>query len=173
MVLEAVYEQDFLDSSYAYRPRRSAHLALTSMREGLMTMGGGWVLEVDIAGFFEELDHGHLHTFVRRRVRDGVLLRLIGKWLKAGVMEEGSVRRTSAGTPQGGVISPAPGRSPRFSDNCAICKESALAAGQGYFGPPPNSWPVSPIRVARCDRSYAVPDFVPGDSGSNCQPPDP
>jgi RNA-directed DNA polymerase len=106
MVLEAVYEQDFLDCSYAYRPGRSAHQALASMRDGVMKKRGEWVLEVDIVGFFEELDHEHLRTFVRRRVRDGVLLRLVGTWLKAGVMEEGSVRRTSAGTPQGGVISP-------------------------------------------------------------------
>ena len=106
MVLEAVYEQDFLDCSYAYRPGRSAHQASDSMREAVMQMNGGWVLEVDIQGFFEELDHGHLRTFVRRRVRDGVLLRLIGKWLKAGVMEEGCVMRPSSGTPQGGVISP-------------------------------------------------------------------
>ena len=106
MVLEAVYEQDFLDCSYAYRPGRSAHQAIASMREGTMNMRGGWVLEVDIASFFEELDHGHLRAFIRQRVRDGVLLRLVGKWLKAGVMEEGSVRRSSTGTPQGGVISP-------------------------------------------------------------------
>ncbi len=106
MLLEAVYEQDFVDFSYAYRPGRSAHQANAEIREGMMRMRGGWVLEVDIAGFFEELDHGHLRTFVRQRVRDGVLLRLLGRWLKAGVMEEGSVRRTSAGTPQGGVISP-------------------------------------------------------------------
>ncbi len=106
MVLEVVYEQDFLDFSYAYRPKRSAHQALASMRDGMMKMGGGWVLEVDIASFFEELDHGHLRGFVRQRVRDGVLLRLVGKWLKAGVMEEGALRRSSAGTPQGGVISP-------------------------------------------------------------------
>ena len=64
------------------------------------------MLEVDIASFFEELDHGHLRDFIRHRVRDGVLLRLIGKWLKAGVMEEGSIRRPSSGTPQGGVVSP-------------------------------------------------------------------
>lgn len=106
MVLEAIYEQDFLDFSYAYRPGRSAHQAIAELREGMMQMKGGWVLEVDIQSFFEELDHDHLRDFVRQRVRDGVLLRLIGKWLKAGVMEEGSVRRTSAGTPQGGVISP-------------------------------------------------------------------
>ena len=67
---------------------------------------GGWVLEVDIRKFFDNLDHGHLRTFLRLRVRDGVLLRLIGKWLNAGVMEDGSVSYPDAGSPQGGVISP-------------------------------------------------------------------
>ena len=91
MVLEAVYEQDFLDCSYGFRPGRSAHQALDVPREGLMTMGGGWVLEVDIRSFFDTLDHGQLRAILRKRVQDGVLLRLIGKWLHAGVMEEGGV----------------------------------------------------------------------------------
>ena len=71
-----------------------------------MEVRGGWVLEVDIRKFFDTLDHGHLREFLQRRVRDGVLLRLIGKWLNAGVMEDGSVSYPDAGTPQGGVISP-------------------------------------------------------------------
>ena len=71
-----------------------------------MEMGGGWVLEVDIRKFFDTLDHGHIQELVRKRVRDGVLLRLIGKWLNAGVMEDGSVTHPEAGTPQGGVVSP-------------------------------------------------------------------
>lgn len=71
-----------------------------------MNMGGGWVLEVDIRKFFDTLDHAHLREFLRHRVRDGVLLRLIGKWLNAGVMEAGSVSYPESGSPQGGVISP-------------------------------------------------------------------
>ncbi len=106
MMLEAVYEQDFLDCSYGFRPGRSAHQALEVLREGLMTMGGGWVLEVDIRSFFDTLDHGQLRTILRKRVQDGVLLRLIGKWLHAGVMEDGDVTYPDSGTPQGGVISP-------------------------------------------------------------------
>jgi group II intron reverse transcriptase/maturase len=106
MVLEAVYEQDFLDCSYGFRPGRSAHQALEVLREGVMTMGGGWVLEVDIQKFFDTLDHGQLRAILRKRVQDGVLLRLIGKWLHAGVMEEGGVTYPDSGTPQGGVISP-------------------------------------------------------------------
>jgi RNA-directed DNA polymerase len=106
MVLEAIYEEDFLDCSYGFRPGRSAHDALRVVRQELSELGGGWVLEVDIRSFFDELDHGHLRDFLDRRVRDGVIRRAIGKWLQAGVMEEGRVRHPEAGTPQGGVISP-------------------------------------------------------------------
>lgn len=106
MALEPVYEQTFLDCSYGFRPRRSAHDALTTLRNHLMEMGGGWVLEADIESFFDSVDHGLLREVLHQRVSDGVLLRLIGKWLKAGVMEEGCVHHPEAGTPQGGVISP-------------------------------------------------------------------
>jgi retron-type reverse transcriptase len=71
-----------------------------------MNCRGGYVLEVDIRKFFDNLDHGHLRTFLQLRVRDGVLLRLIGKWLKAGVMEDGCVSYPDSGSPQGGVVSP-------------------------------------------------------------------
>jgi len=106
MLLEPIYEQDFLDCSYGFRRGRSAHQALQSFRGQMMSYRGGWVLEVDIRKFFDHLDHGHLRAFLQHRVRDGVLLRLIGKWLKAGVMEDGSVSYPEAGTPQGGVVSP-------------------------------------------------------------------
>lgn len=106
MVLEAVYEQDFLDCSYGFRPGRSAHQALDDARNRLMEIGGGWVLEIDIRKFFDTIDRKHLGAIVRHRVRDGVLLRLIGKWLNAGVWEDGELSFTEAGTPQGGVISP-------------------------------------------------------------------
>jgi RNA-directed DNA polymerase len=106
MVLEALYEQDFYDCSYGFRPGRSAHDALRALREPLMEMNGGWVLEADIEKFFDSVDRAQLQEILRRRVRDGVLHRLIGKWLNAGVTEEGRVYRPDAGTPQGGVISP-------------------------------------------------------------------
>jgi RNA-directed DNA polymerase len=106
MVLEAIYEQDFLDCSYGFRPGRSAHQALEVLQHESVCMAGGWVLEVDIKKFFDTLDHAHLREMVRRRVRDGVLLRLIGKWLNAGVMESGGLSYPEAGTPQGGVVSP-------------------------------------------------------------------
>jgi RNA-directed DNA polymerase len=106
MVLEPIYEQDFLDCSYGYRPRRSAHEALSTLRQQLHALGGGWVIELDIQAFFDTLDHAHLRDMLKRRVNDGVIARLIGKWLKAGVMEEGQLHRPKGGTPQGGVISP-------------------------------------------------------------------
>jgi RNA-directed DNA polymerase len=106
MMLEAVYEQDFLDCSYGFRPGRSAHQALGVVRDQTMKMAGKWVLEVDLRRFFDTLDRRQLQAIVRQRVRDGVLLRLIGKWLNAGVMEHGGVEYPEAGTPQGGVISP-------------------------------------------------------------------
>ena len=108
MLLEPIYEQDFLDCSYGFRPGRSAHDALGSLREQAMRhwRTGVTVLEVDIRKFFDNLDHSHLRLFLRMRVRDGVLLRLIDKWLKAGVMEDGNVSYPDSGSPQGGVISP-------------------------------------------------------------------
>jgi group II intron reverse transcriptase/maturase len=106
MLLEPIYEQDFVDWSYGFRPGRSPHQALAATWKGLMEMRGGWVLEVDITSFFDEVGHAHLREFVRKRVRDGVLLRLLGKWLNAGVCENGVVVTSDEGTPQGGVISP-------------------------------------------------------------------
>lgn len=106
MVMEAVYEQDFLDCSYGFRPKRSAQQAIEALWQGLMQMGGGWVVEVDIESFFDSLEHRPLRGFLDQRVRDGVLRRTIHKWLKAGVLEEGNVRHPDTGTPQGGVISP-------------------------------------------------------------------
>ena len=106
MVLEAVYEQDFYDFSYGFRPKRSAHQALDSLWHRLMEVHGGWVVEADISSFFDTLDHKILRSFLDQRVRDGVIRKMIDKWLKAGVLEDGQLRRTTDGTPQGGVISP-------------------------------------------------------------------
>lgn len=106
MVLEAVYEQEFLDCSYGFRPGRSAHQALDAFWKQMMSMGGGWVLELDIRDYFGSLEHVQLRQIIERRVRDGSVLRHIGKWLKAGVLEERTLRHPEKGTPQGGVISP-------------------------------------------------------------------
>jgi group II intron reverse transcriptase/maturase len=106
MVLEPVYEQDFLDCSYGFRPGRSAHQALEALWRGLMDIGGGWVIDLDIQSFFDTVDWAWLRSFLDQRVRDGVIRRAIGKWLQAGVMEQGVVRYPEEGTPQGGVLSP-------------------------------------------------------------------
>jgi group II intron reverse transcriptase/maturase len=106
MLLEPVYEQDFYDFSYGFRPGRSAHDAADVLDQGIHRMKGGWVLDVDISSFFDTLVHKELRDLLRQRVVDGVVVRLIGKWLRAGVMEGGVVRHSELGTPQGGVISP-------------------------------------------------------------------
>jgi RNA-directed DNA polymerase len=106
MLLEPVFEQAFRDCSYGFRPGRNAHQAVSRVRNGLMDMGGGYVLELDIRSYFDTVDHEKLRELLRKRVSDGVVLRLIGKWLKAGVLEEGCVYHPEGGTPQGGVISP-------------------------------------------------------------------
>jgi group II intron reverse transcriptase/maturase len=106
MVLEPLYEQDFYDCSYGFRPGRSAHQALDALWQQLMALGGGWVVEVDIRKFFDTLDHARLRELLQRRMRDGVLTRLIGKWLNAGVLEGDVWTIPDEGTPQGGVISP-------------------------------------------------------------------
>jgi RNA-directed DNA polymerase len=106
MVLEAIYEQDFMACSYGFRPGRSAHQALATLWKQTMDRSGCWIVEVDIRRFFDALDHTCLRGLLRQRVRDGVLLRLIGKWLNAGVLEDGVVTTPETGSPQGGVISP-------------------------------------------------------------------
>lgn len=106
MLLEPIYEQDFLPCSYGFRPGRSAHDALQALRNGLMEERCRWVVDVDIAQFFDSIDHRKLREILSKRVRDGVIVRLIGKWLNAGVLEKGEHSYPEEGTPQGGVISP-------------------------------------------------------------------
>jgi RNA-directed DNA polymerase len=106
MVLEAVYEQDFLPCSYGFRPGRSAHQALQELRTGFMRHGLRWVIDLDIEKYFDSISHSHLRDFLDRRVTDGVIRRMIDKWLKAGVLEDGLLRYATEGSPQGGVVSP-------------------------------------------------------------------
>jgi len=106
MLLEPVYEREFLDCSFGFRPGRSAHQALEAVREAVMAMGGGWVLDVDVQKYFDTIPHQRLREVLSLRIRDGVIGRLVGKWLKAGIWEAGRVSYPEAGTPQGGVISP-------------------------------------------------------------------
>jgi RNA-directed DNA polymerase len=105
-VLEAVYEQDFLPCSYGFRPGRSAHPALQSLYTACMRQRLRWVLDIDIVKYFDSIPHSHLRDFLDQRVTDGVIRRMIDKWLKAGVLEDGLLHHATEGSPQGGVISP-------------------------------------------------------------------
>ena len=106
MVLEPLYEQAFLPCSFGFRPGRSPHQALEVLWRGLMGIGGGWVIDLDIQRFFDTVDRKHVSAFLDPRVRDGVVRRVIGKWMNAGVMEDGVHSHPELGVPQGGVISP-------------------------------------------------------------------
>lgn len=106
MLLEPIYEQDFKYFSYGFRPGRSAHEALACIWSHCTHQRVEWILDVDIRKYFDTLNHEWLRRILDRRVRDGVLRRLIGKWLKAGVWESGQLSYPQEGTPQGGVISP-------------------------------------------------------------------
>ena len=106
MLLEPVYEREFLDCSFGFRPGRSAHQALEAVRKAVMATDGGWVLDVDVRKYFDTIPHQKLREVLSLRIRDGVISRLVGKWLKAGIWEAGQVTYPEAGTPQGGVITP-------------------------------------------------------------------
>ncbi len=106
MLLGAIYEQEFYGFSYGFREGRSAHQALQELRRTCERMNIGWIVDADVSGCFDNLDHGLLRAFIKQRVNDGGILRLIGKWLNAGVLEEGILTYPGKGTPQGGVISP-------------------------------------------------------------------
>jgi group II intron reverse transcriptase/maturase len=105
-VLTAIYEVDFLDFSYGFRPGRSAHQALEALHTGFMTQRVNWVLDADIRSFFDSVDHEWMLRMLAVRIADRRVLRLIEQWLKAGVLESGEWSRTEAGTPQGAIISP-------------------------------------------------------------------
>jgi group II intron reverse transcriptase/maturase len=104
--MNAVYEEDFLGFSYGFRPGRNQHQSLDALAAGLLRKKTTWVLDADIRGFFDAIDHGWLMKFVAHRIADKRVLRLIQKWLRAGVMEKGTWAATEKGTPQGATISP-------------------------------------------------------------------
>lgn len=106
MLLEPIYEAVFRDSSYGFRPERKAHQAITEIRNGIMERNIRWIIDADITRCFDTIDHNQLIEVVKRRIEDGSMIRLIGKWLNAGVMDGLELSYPEAGTPQGGVISP-------------------------------------------------------------------
>ena len=106
MLLEPIYEEDFKCFSYGFRPGRSAHEALSCIWSQCRTHRISWILDVDVRKYFDTLDHAHLRLLLDLRVRDGVIRRLIGKWLHAGVLDQGQLSYPSEGTPQGGVMTP-------------------------------------------------------------------
>lgn len=105
-ILSAIYEQDFLDVSYGFREGLSGHDALKALELNIMKGGVNYLLDIDIRGYFDSIDHGWLMKMLRKRIADRTILRLIGKWLKVGVLEEGKRSPNKEGVPQGGVISP-------------------------------------------------------------------
>ena len=105
-MLNAIYETDFVSFSYGFRPGRQAHDALDALYAGLLTQKVNWVLDADLRGFFDAIDPGWLVKFVEHRIADRRVVRLIQKWLNAGVLEDGTRTWSEKGTPQGGSISP-------------------------------------------------------------------
>ena len=106
MLLSAIYEGEFYDFSHGFRKGRSQHKALHELREQCRLINVNWILTADITGLFDNIEHETLQELINRRVNDGAIVRLIGKWLNAGVMEEDRLEYPEKGTPQGGVISP-------------------------------------------------------------------
>lgn len=107
MILEPIFEQEFIECSYGFRPKRTAHQALEKIWHTAMDYHGGcWIIEIDIRKYFDNVNHEHLRSFYKQRIGDGVVRRVLGKWLKAGVMEDGLLSYPDVGTPQGGVVSP-------------------------------------------------------------------
>jgi group II intron reverse transcriptase/maturase len=106
LVLEPIYEQEFYDFSYGFRPGKSAHQCLGRIWKESMSIQGGYIIDMDISKYFDTIPHEKLREILGQRVSDGVIQRIIGKWLNAGVMEAGNVQYPEKGTPQGGVISP-------------------------------------------------------------------
>jgi RNA-directed DNA polymerase len=106
MLMSAVYEQDFYDFSYGFREGRSAHQAIGKLREQCYRENIHWIIDADVTKFFDNLDHGILRELIKKRINDGGILKLIGKWLNAGVLEGEELSYAEKGTPQGGVISP-------------------------------------------------------------------
>ncbi len=105
-ILYVIYDTDFYDFSYGFRKGRSQHMAIHEVREQCIKLNINWIVDADVSGFFDNINHNLLQDIIKLRVNDGGILRLTGKWLNAGVLEEGNLSHPESGTPQGGVISP-------------------------------------------------------------------
>jgi len=105
-ILQAIWEPEFRECSHGFRPGRSAHGALKQVAEVITNQGTQWVVEADIKGFFDHVSHAHLERFLAHRIADGNLLRIIRRFLKAGILEDGAFTASEEGTPQGGLVSP-------------------------------------------------------------------
>ncbi len=105
-ILQAIWEPEFRDCSYGFRPQRNAHQALARLGEIITNENTQWVVEADIKGFFDNVNHDWLMRFLEHRIKDSVFLRIIKRFLKAGVMEDGALTNSDTGTPQGGLVSP-------------------------------------------------------------------
>ncbi|MYH56964.1 MAG: transcription elongation factor GreAB [Boseongicola sp. SB0675_bin_26] len=136
MLLEPIYETDFLPCSHGFRPERSAHDALKALRSGIIEQRQRWVIDADLKAYFDSISLTHLRSFLDLRIKDGVVRRMIDKWLKAGVLEEGIVHRPVAGTPQGGASSHR--LSPTFS--CIMCWTSGSRRRRGRACAATASW---------------------------------
>ena len=145
MLLEAMYEQDFHDGSYGFRPGRSPHAARHALREPCMTEGIGGIVDADVSGYVDSIDRTRLREVLRQRVNDGRIVRRMGKWLRAGVREEGELRHPETGVVQGGVISP--------------------VLANGFLHPVLDEWcarEVRPRRKGRCFLLRFADDLVMG-----------
>ena len=106
LILQAIWEPEFQDSSFGFHPGRSAHDALRRVAEVISNERTQWVVEADIKGFFDHVSHSHLMRFLEHRIADPKFLRIVKRFLKAGVMEDGVVREVLEGSPQGGLLTP-------------------------------------------------------------------
>jgi retron-type reverse transcriptase len=181
MVLEAVYEQDFLSCSYGFRPGRSAHQALRQLSGVITVRRQHWVLDVDVRKYFDSISHSHLREILDQRVTDGVIRRMIDKWLNAGVLEAGDLHFATEGTPQGGVISPMlsniflhhvldkwfedvvrprmRGRATlvRFADDFVMTLETQLRCQAGHGRVGETTWSVRPQAASGQDELHRLP----------------
>ncbi len=106
MMLEPIYEEEFLPYSFGFRRGKNALQAVEFIRDQIMSMKGCWIIEVDIRKFFDHIDKSHLRNFLKHRIKDGVIVKLIDKWLNAGVLEGQEMSYPDTGSPQGGVMTP-------------------------------------------------------------------